>query len=1089
MTNHTPIPTSNTQDRQQAKKTAEDESRRADIKQHADKLLQGFAKIDDNAPNRAIWELVQNACDLTHQCHVTIDYRNGGFTFKHNGKPFRSKTLISLIKQVSSKGDESSAEVGRFGTGFITTHAFGRKFLINSLLDLDGRYIRIKDFLIDRTPLDWEGMVEMLAEQEENVYKIIENGELVSANESQTSFSYLPGSDTERKYISNSYELLHEYVPIVLTINDRLLSFTIIAENGHQQTYTKIKKEKTPHAWKTSIQTDTGIREVFSLQNEAGDLEVVLPLLSENEARPFHKSIARLFLYYPLVGTEKWGCNFIIHSSRFKPTEPRDGIHLRSNNEQVQEDEKINRHLIEVASQLIFDFMRNHSAAIRNPIHLAPIAFEVAGEKPELNAYYKELQVKWVSQFMQYPVVEAANGRLAPEQTIFLHKDLLTDASSVPANYYLSQKFWPNLPTQPLIGDWTSIMNQWESGASITYKQVADVAAEIQKKERLQGIDNIAFLHQHYQFLLQFGHGDLFNKYKLLPNIDGNFQLLTTLNNKMNLTPELIDIAKVIAPQVPGKHIHEDFKFNFNLDPYKRSDYTKDITDHITKAIPENSQFSTIPTPFSHKFLDFCLISRSAQSTSIPIQMAKLIAGFYEHPAAIIEIPMPAGQEIDNRTAQIRLLHIYLNDIAQKNAEWVTDNLELIERTIGTMRQLKEYDDLLQTAKIFPNKLLELCKQTTLKIDGNILPELKEMYNRICRPGLELDASLVHSSFEQYLTAPDVRTPKSIGAELEAVFSDNGQYQDINLHPYQTDIITLIKYMTSNGIWTDYFPHLSGRRANIMLERSSGDLKEAMFKIMNLPADKANALSQLVENENFEQMLEGLQVSQQMQKLLSQIENLSEEQVKTLELFAENGYLEQLISMGVAAWEEQKKHASDFAFKHAIGKRIELLIKEKIGQDLLQYKVEVRDEQNGQDIVIRNGEDELFYIEVKSRWKSTNSILMSKNQFMHAASNKTKYSLCCVEMSDYKIGDPSRYEVTDVDTIFNRIRFINSIGEEIEPLVQGIFRLKDIENEITLTGDYKATVPQRLIKNGMELERFVHFLVREKLNPTPQLGA
>jgi hypothetical protein len=127
-------------DRGQAQADAERESKEADLKQHADKLVRGFENIDNSSYNRAVWELVQNACDLSNECKVIIDYSKNGFSFTHNGKPFTSATLISLIKQVSSKYDGD--EVGKFGTGFITTHAFGRKFKINSLLDVKGRFLK-----------------------------------------------------------------------------------------------------------------------------------------------------------------------------------------------------------------------------------------------------------------------------------------------------------------------------------------------------------------------------------------------------------------------------------------------------------------------------------------------------------------------------------------------------------------------------------------------------------------------------------------------------------------------------------------------------------------------------------------------------------------------------------------------------------------------------------------------------------------------------------------------------------------------------------------------------------------------------------
>ena len=94
--------------REEILKKAIDESELSDLKQHADKMIRGFENFNNFSSNRAVWELVQNACDLTAECKVEIDYRNNGFSFTHNGEPFTTKALTSLIKQVSGKyGDEA----------------------------------------------------------------------------------------------------------------------------------------------------------------------------------------------------------------------------------------------------------------------------------------------------------------------------------------------------------------------------------------------------------------------------------------------------------------------------------------------------------------------------------------------------------------------------------------------------------------------------------------------------------------------------------------------------------------------------------------------------------------------------------------------------------------------------------------------------------------------------------------------------------------------------------------------------------------------------------------------------------------------
>ena len=74
-----------------------------DMRQHANKIIQGIKKLDINDSNRAIWELFQNAVDLSEECNVQIKLTESTFEFSHNGEPFTPMTLDCLFKQVSSK--------------------------------------------------------------------------------------------------------------------------------------------------------------------------------------------------------------------------------------------------------------------------------------------------------------------------------------------------------------------------------------------------------------------------------------------------------------------------------------------------------------------------------------------------------------------------------------------------------------------------------------------------------------------------------------------------------------------------------------------------------------------------------------------------------------------------------------------------------------------------------------------------------------------------------------------------------------------------------------------------------------------------
>jgi hypothetical protein len=142
-------------------------------------------------------------------------------------------------------------------------------------------------------------------------------------------------------------------------------------------------------------------------------------------------------------------------------------------------------------------------------------------------------------------------------------------------------------------------------------------------------------------------------------------------------------------------------------------------------------------------------------------------------------------------------------------------------------------------------------------------------------------------------------------------------------------------------------------------------------------------------------------------------------------------------------------------------------VREKIGNDLTDFEIKVEEQQGGQDIVVRRSNEIIYYIEVKSRWDNRNSITMSPLQMKNAVENQLKYSLCCVEMSNYKAGEEDRYNVSDINDILERITILPDIGGKIEPILTGILAVKDIENEISLTGDYRGVIPQPIVKQGM----------------------
>jgi hypothetical protein len=1015
-----------------------------DMKQHADKIIQGIKKLEENDANRAIWELFQNAVDISPDCEVHIKLTEDSLQFSHNGTPFTPMTLDCLFKQVSSKTLEErkitleeGEPIGQYGTGFITTHSFGKEISIDGALVKDNGYIPIQNFVIDRHTDNWKELGENIRGLKRTVRQLLNTVDIKPIPFPPTIFTYKIRSKNNRDSAEKAMRSLRLILPYVMTLNQRLKMVKVTEKDGSVTIYQKGQLFKDGPFCYFRITINEIPVNIYYLKSLDNRITIFLPFADNYTAKYFEQDLPRLFLYYPLIGTQDFGINFLIHSRHFQPTEPRNGLYLNSDNEDNHTEESVNKSLLDEASQMIFDLIFEKSSLILNPIKLAKINFIIESDKPLLNDYFRELKSKWVNCFKDFPLVETELGRKKATEAVFMHSELFQSEEAFDSINTLINQFWKNISKKHLVREWTEIIDEWdlEEIVKIRFK---DLALQIQTQGKLDCFENPNDLQCFYTYLIKEGQGDLFNNYKLLPNLKGEFRLLSGLNNNVSLPDVLIEIADVIMPDVPKRHIHPDFKFDLELAPYNRKNYVTEINTAIANVVNDNTLSNIIPAEFLAKLIEYCKITGTSETDNIPGKMVRLICQYYNHNADFIQVQVIKEDELDIRTPQKKLIRLFLNDLSKKDHTWVAENLDFLKLVIETGALYYDYEEMFKTLSVFPNQLNELTVQSYLQIEDNIPGEVKDIYDKVVKPPFPIRANLVHPDFSDFLKNKEKRTVRSLTEKIESIFSDDGQYLNINEHPFKDDILIIIQKITAESEWGKYFPILNGKRANIMLDMVTDDLiKKDVFSIISLKPEQINKLGQLARHKN----------------------------------------LDEIIALGLKALDEEFRTKTDFQFKYEIGKRLESLIKEKLGADLAVFDVSVKDVQNGQDIVISLNGNEVYFIEVKSRWNSDSSIMMSKNQFTNAAANKEKYSLCCVEMSDYKNGQIERYEVDDIEIIFDRIKIINTIGFELEPLIKGILLTTDIENEITLTGDFKATIPQRLIKTGSSFNEFVNYLI------------
>lgn len=1040
-------------------KNAKIESELSDLKQHADKMIRGFENFNNYSSNRAVWELVQNACDLTTNCEVVLDYRNNGFSFTHNGKPFTTKSFISLIKQVSGKyGEESDVpEVGKYGTGFLTTHTFGRKFRINSILEANNTFFEIKDFLIDRSPKEWKALSENIRTQKENVYQLIEEGAILSNPEIKTTFTFLPESEQELSYIAQSSKDLENYVPIVLTINDRLKKVNVIFSNT-EISFERVKKEKVVNdegieLYKTTVSKNSTNKVLYSIIESDSQIEVILPINENLELFQFPETVARLFLYYPLIGSEDFGLNFVINCNQFLPTEPRDGIHLKSNKDQVKEQEEANQRVIKKASQLIFDFLKSNILSISNPLLYAQINFKRNTENNLLNEYFEKLQNTWIEEYKLLPIVETLGGFKLINEVCFFDKELLSNKEYFDDIYALVSIFYNNIPTKEKVFLWSKFASEWSS-ENTEFIGHQDLVEKI-SKENLSKFDKNSLIN-YYKNLIAEEKINYFSEYTLLPNLDGKFCLLSLLLTPQNLNETLVEIGKHLIPNSIGKIIHKDFCFGFHFNKFNRKDFsnsvkakldeieaatciyfpeTINIENYIIQSFEKTQKLDTI---FFENLLKYSKLNSNINSQSKPSELVKIISKYYSLDEGLIQLYNLENQEenLDLRSARKILVQIFFNLLQHHNEDWVKSNIALLLEIANCNEDsLKE---VYSTSKIYPNQLNQLRNTSELKRDNDIIPAIKDLYNKVING--EIREDLVCKEFNEFVSEDRFINSKYLTHYIEDVFF-NSDIHNINEHPFKEEILKIISSLRDRK-YAELFPRLDDKKANLMLEVVTNEnTKDEIFSIVTLKESELKKLGKLVQEDNFSAIL----------------------------------------NTATALLQQQRENEADFHHKHEIGTYIESLIRQKLSEELQsrvvfenKKSVEASNIQGGQDIVVFLDKNPVYFLEVKSRWNSQNSVSMSKLQLQRSVEENERYALCAVDITRY-IGTNDRYKLS-TDEILPLTKFVTNIGNTIKPLIEDNLEAEKKQDESIHLIDYRGIIPQDIIQRGNDFNKFIELL-------------
>src|SRR5262249_32047716 len=176
------------------------------------------SKLQRKIISRWIWELIQNARGTVGSqpdLEVQIELSNEQLFFRHNGAPFRKEEIVTLIKHGSTKLDPR--DIGRYGTGFITTHLISKRVQIHGELIEGGSF----DFILNREGANVHDLATAITDSQEAFLASLDRNVPRVPPPYTTEYGY-PLSPEVMDIVNEGVTALKRFAPYIFAFNPML---------------------------------------------------------------------------------------------------------------------------------------------------------------------------------------------------------------------------------------------------------------------------------------------------------------------------------------------------------------------------------------------------------------------------------------------------------------------------------------------------------------------------------------------------------------------------------------------------------------------------------------------------------------------------------------------------------------------------------------------------------------------------------------------------------------------------------------------------------------------------------------------------
>lgn len=1052
---------------QSLRKYLDQKDYRSSCKRFCDDIEQRLDKVTSSMADRAIWELFQNAGDVAQdspsgkKAHIRMTLTPDEFIFAHKGKPFTFDTLMSLVKQVSSESKETDEDAtGQYGTGFVTTHSFGKVIYIYSSLEqplVTGKYIDIDKFELNRLYSNRTEFYDTMANQMAEVKELAMSSDVTDAPREWTELHYQlntaiggNGHEKARRALTAAVKTL----PFLMTINPRICDVEIVnqidsdairfqATNCEDEDGLKVMQITVEHNGNLTYE------KIYYLATENNEDVVILPLASPTTARSLD-GMAKLFVNYPLLGTEDFGFEFIFHSRGFIPEEERNGLFLPKQDANSPHKYEANVKVLNRLSDMLFRTLENMQMTISNWEEILRLNLDAPiGSDTLLTDFYHDFKQKWVNFYKSLNVVDVEGERrsVASDKVRVFSQGVVGTLAGENIKFtdavYEGAQSIGKLPAKDLILSWSNVIATWlpsDASCFITVEQLAEKLS--------QGSFDVLTVLEFDKYLAATGHRNLFDNYTLIPNQSGQWLKKNQLRDASNIPEWLVSMVSKFIPAEVAKFVDCRFLLLDSFAGYSR----KELRDALNGALDECAKNTFRKNVNPHcadqetlkALAGISLVGKSSSDNTQRMSTMKVVCGYIGIPYEIKVLAPLDPEEVE--IAKIPFKHLVENlllEISSQSREWVMEHKDYIYSLHLSLSTWSEYYNcndrkgLAMNYACFPNRLNEPVLARKLRSGVGITERLFEFYKKVI--GKELDGSLLAAGFEGFCEFETVDGP-GIAKEIEDALAEKSFESDV--------VLDIIEYLDADKEECAYraklFPRISEKKANLFLKQVKPECKEGVFRLMKVDdADKLNQLADLAEECD----------------------------------------MDSILRLGRQAIRQRQNEQADFEYKKALGEYVEDMVLDQLKNRLqsslndTNIRVEVGNVQCGQDLMVLCNDTPVYYIEIKSRWGVNQSVEMSPLQLKTCVQEADHYALCCVNMSGISQKDVEEHVYPEVEKTLEHLSALTNIGQ----LAKDAYNASAWqEDTIHIGGGYSCIVPQPVIKReGHSFNNLIEVITAE----------